>query len=156
MTTTGQTFQIHSQVGGLVPGRLVRVTRPPVPDWLIVASTPYSGQMPAGDVGVHLVDGHQAAIDEAAIEAALVQPAKTGLRLADVKTRFGWRHDDQATHAIGMLGFPKGRIMSSTSGILGQREHDRWQQWSEGEIAEWEAAVRFVFPSALGNRTPRT
>jgi hypothetical protein len=76
--------------------------------------------------------------EQAELVAAMTPPTpRPQLRLADLKKRFTWADDAQATRAAN-LGLPKGVIRAEVNALFGGEETNRYQAWSAEEIDRWE------------------
>jgi hypothetical protein len=80
------------------------------------------------------------------LEGEQPQAPRPLLRLADLKRRFGWTLDSQATEAIDRFGCPNGRVRIEENVYTGQ-EVPRYMVWAPDQIDAWEEAVRRVFPA---------
>jgi len=123
-----------------------------VDDWVRRCAKPFVGSIPEGRP-VFDVDT-EAAAREIAAAAKLSTAVRPPLRLADLKQRFGWTRDEQATEAIDRLSCPKGVIQSDSrlNAFGGAEEMGRHQEWRAQDIDAWEECVRRVFPHALPKR----
>ena len=139
MWTPGMFFKIL----GPVPEHLAEYVRP-------VSTLPIAQDDPS----IVFVDGlaHKREAEAFAAQLREQQRPQPTLRLKDLKKRFGWTDDEQATAALATFNMPKGRIVAEGYGVVIVEETDRYQVWREQEIAAWEAQVRFVFPNALKAR----
>jgi hypothetical protein len=86
----------------------------------------------------------------AASEVLPPPPLKPALRLPELKRRYGWIRDEQATEALGRLGFPQGRIVTIEELVhSGGVQFSRHQTWTAEELDNYDESLRRVFPNAL-------
>jgi hypothetical protein len=118
-----------------------------VPDWVKHCAKPFAGPIPKGRPVFP--------VNTLAAASEVWAPAKPkpALRLQELKRRYGWTRDEQATEAIGRIGFPNGKIVTVEELVhKGGMQISRHQQWTAEELDNYDESLRRVFPNALGKR----